>query len=203
MAAQLIEQATAGARIGPNAVIQTVNALTGLYGHAGARQSLAALGQPELIDYRPAERIDEREFLELYHGLLATLGPHRTCRVMARAGELTGQYVIQNAMPGPVQRLLHMLPRGLALRMLLSALGRYAWVFAGSGQFGYSLGRTPQLTLTGCITARGLNCAAPTCTFYQSAFQELLATLIDGQLRVREIACEACGAARCEFQILL
>ena len=49
-------------KIGPNAAIQTVNALVELYGSAATRALLEEIGKPWLIDYHPGALIDEREF---------------------------------------------------------------------------------------------------------------------------------------------
>ncbi len=189
--------------IGPNAVIQTVNALTELRGPGLCAQLLERIGKPWLLSYRPGAMIDEREFVELYHDLLGALGRAETSRVMARAGTLTSQYVMRNRIPQPVHRLLRALPRQLGLRLLLGAIGKHAWTFAGSGKFGYTPGRTPLLTIERCLTARDQASDAPICSFYQAAFEGFVTTLIDPRLRVREERCLACGAARCEFRIVL
>ena len=195
-------QATQAGRIGPNAIIQTVQALVDLYGAAGAAEVLARIGKPELRDAHPASLIDERDFAELYHDLLGALGRAATDRVMARSGELTAQYVMRRRIPRPVHWLLRALPRRLGMRMLLDAIGRHAWTFAGSGQFRYSVRPAPVLTLENCLTARDLAADAPACAFYQAAFQGFLATLIDRRLQVEEVRCLACGAARCEFRVI-
>ncbi len=189
-------------RIGPNAIIQTVQALRELYGAAGAAEVLAGIGKPNLRDARPASMIDERDFAELYHDLLGALGRAATNRVMARAGALTSQYVMRKRIPRPVHWLLRALPRRLGMRLLLNAISRHAWTFAGSGRFSYQMGRAPVLALDNCLTARDLAADAPACAFYQAAFQGFLATLIDRRLRVEEERCLACGAARCEFRVI-
>lgn len=204
MALDTIEHpaATAG-RIGPNAVIQTVNALADLCGQDRAAQLLEQIGKPWLLEYHPGALIDEREFVELHHDLVGALGQAEAGRVMARAGALTSQYVMRNRIPQPIHWLLRALPRRLGLRMLLGAIGKHAWTFAGSGQFSYRLGQAPLLALEDCLTARGHAGDSPSCTFYQAAFQGFLTTLIDPRLRVREERCAACGATRCEFRIVV
>lgn len=204
MSSQVHEPAAAipAARIGPNAVIQTVNALIELRGQAEARRLLIALGRPELTERQPANMIDEREFVDLAHDLLGALGPAEAGRVMARAGVLTSRYVMRNRIPRPVHWLLRALPRQLGLSLLLGAIGQHAWTFAGSGRFSYTLGRAPLLAIENCLTARGRVADAPVCTFYQAAFQGFVTTLIDARLRVHEERCAACGAPRCEFRIV-
>ena len=203
MALDTIEHpaATAG-RIGPNAVIQTVNALADLCGQDRAAQLLEQIGKPWLLEYHPGALIDEREFVELHHDLVGALGQAEAGRVMARAGALTARYVMRNRIPRPVHWLLRALPRGIGLRLLLGAIGKHAWTFAGSGRFSYTLGRAPLLALENCLTARGRAADAPVCTFYQAAFQGFVTTLIDARLHVREERCAACGAPRCEFRIV-
>ncbi|MFN8566701.1 MAG: bacteriochlorophyll 4-vinyl reductase [Kouleothrix sp.] len=202
MAAQSIEhRAGTAAKIGPNAVIQTVNALLDMHGRAATQRLLEQIGKPWLLDYHPGALIDEHEFAALYHDLIGALGIDATGLVMARAGGRTARYVMANRIPRPIHWLLRLLPRRLSLKLLLGAIGKHAWTFAGSGQFSYSLGRTPLLALANSLTARGLASAGPACAFYQAAFQGFMETLIDPRLRVREVRCAACGAARCEFTI--
>ena len=188
-------------KIGPNAVIQTVNALVELYGSAATAALLEEIGKPWLIDYHPGSLIDEREFEALHHDLIGARGIVVTNRVMARAGELTSRYVIANRIPRPAQRALRLLPHAVALRVLLGAISQHTWTFAGSGRFSYTTGRAPLLAIEGCLTARRLASDIPTCSFYEAAFQGFLTALIDARLRVREVRCAACGAARCEFTI--
>lgn len=206
MALHAIEHPTQGStqagRIGPNAVMQTVQALRELYGPTATSQVLAHIGRPDLSDFSADSLIDEREFVSLHHALIDALGLAEASRVLARAGTLTSQYVVHNRIPRPAQRLLRLLPSRLALRLLLRAISQHAWTFAGSGAFGYTLGRTPQLTLEDSLTARNLSAEQCTCTFYAAAFQGFFTTLIDPRLRVHEARCAACGAARCEFVVV-
>lgn len=207
MATHMLEQGAGAAldtagKIGPNAVIQTVNALIELHGAAAAREVLERIGRPGLIDYRPGSLIDEREFETLHRDLVGALGLGESGRVMARAGALTAQYVIANRIPRPAQRALRLLPRAIGLRLLLGAIGQHTWTFAGSGKFSYTLGQTRLLAIEHCLTARGITSDAPACAFYQAAFQGFLTTLIDSRLRVREVHCASCGAPRCEFKIV-
>jgi divinyl protochlorophyllide a 8-vinyl-reductase len=207
MATQLREQAPAAGlvpagKIGPNAIIQTVAALVELHGAVAANALLARIGRPWLLDYRPGALVDEQAFVELHQDLIGALGLAGANPVMARAGDLTAQYVIANRIPRPAQRALRMLPRSVALWALLAAIGQHTWSFAGSGRFSYTTGRAPVLAIEHCLTARGLASDAPTCAFYQAAFQGFLSKLIDPRMRVQEVRCAACGAARCEFRIV-
>jgi hypothetical protein len=60
--------------------------------------------------------------------------------VARSAGRRTADYLLAHRIPKPVQALLKALPARLAARVLLSAIARHAWTFAGSGVFSASTG---------------------------------------------------------------
>ena len=53
----------------------------------------------------------------------------------AKPAPRTGDYLLAHRIPKPVQALLKRLPAPLAARVLLAAITRHAWTFAGSGRF--------------------------------------------------------------------
>lgn len=188
-------------RIGPNAIIQTLTALGEEIPAAEVRRFVLFAGRPDLADQLPSAMIDEQEFIALIAALRGWYGLAGADRVLERAGELTANYLLANRIPGPVQLLLRLLPDRLAIKLLLAAISRHAWTFAGSAQFSYTTGATTVVRLRDCVEARNIASEAPLCHFYHGAFQRLFRALISPRATVYETECAACGADSCQFEV--
>lgn len=184
------------ARIGPNAIIQTVAALKEQYGATRAAELLQQGGQGHLVDYLPTTMVEEREFRELVLLLTTQLGIPATSDMLYRSGQQTAHYLLQHRIPRPFQRLLKVLPKRPALRLLLFAISKHAWTFAGSGTFTYTLGKTPQLTI-----ASGIASGGAVCGFYRGTFETLVQTLVAPPAQVEPTACQRDGDNRCIYAI--
>lgn len=194
--------AVGAARIGPNAIIQTVAALEEERGPQETRRFLRRIGRGDLAEQLPTRMVDELAFISLISAVRADLGLAAAGRILARAGERTADYLLANRIPAPARALLPLLPRRLGLSILLKAISGHAWTFAGSGRFHYvvdSKGAT--LSLGSCPECRGMAATEPLCNYYASCFQALLRPLIDRRLTVREVACVAQGAEACVFEV--
>jgi divinyl protochlorophyllide a 8-vinyl-reductase len=134
--------ALAGARIGPNALIQVAHALVAGPGEASARHLFRLAGLAGYFDAPPARMVDELEVARLHRSVRANLGPGAARRVFRDAGTRTAEYLLANRIPCPLQALLRRMPAALAARVLLRAIGRHAWTFAGSGRFEARYGHT-------------------------------------------------------------
>ena len=99
-----------------------------------------------------------------------------------------------------MQWLLKRLPATLAARVLLQAIGRHAWTFAGSGQFHAVAGRPCVLTIHDNPLCRGVATQAPACDFYAAVFARLFAVLVHRRAEVVEVACQAMGEPACVFE---
>lgn len=195
----LSDHAVEGARlIGPNALIQTANALLELEPGA-ARGVLAAAGEAEVPAHPPEEMVDERRFTALVHAVVEALGEERAARVMTRSGALTADYLLAHRIPPSFRWMVGRLPRDLGLRVLLGAISSHAWTFAGSGRFRYALhgAGVVELEIEDCPACRGLTARAPACGFYAGTFERLFREIIDDRMRVREGECHACGGHCC------
>nr|AAP73429.1 4-vinyl protochlorophyllide reductase [Rubrivivax gelatinosus] len=91
--------------------------------------------------------VDEAEVRRLHGVLRESLGPAAAREIAHAAGVRTADYLLARRIPKPVQALLKVLPAPLAARVLLTAIGRNSWTFAGSGQFSYVFGRPCVLTI--------------------------------------------------------
>ena len=121
---------------------------------------------------------------------------------MAReAGQRTGDYLLAHRIPRPVQWLLKCLPPTLAARVLLAAIARHAWTFAGSGRFEV-LGYAPvRVSISGNPLARAVHADEPQCFYYAATFERLFRALVSRKSTVVETRCEAAGAAACIFEV--
>ncbi|HEX2910096.1 MAG TPA: bacteriochlorophyll 4-vinyl reductase [Chloroflexia bacterium] len=189
------------ALIGPNSLIQTVRSLQEVYGSAQTRSLLEQGNFGYLLQAMPSEMVDQQKFISLVKFLFDRLGEKEASTIMGLSGEYTADYILANRIPRPVQALLKVLPRRLSLRMLLSAVRKNAWTFAGSGIYSFVIRPRPVITLDGCITGLALRSDHPLCTYYAAAFEGLLEALVDPKATVRETDCLAAGAGHCVFEI--
>jgi divinyl protochlorophyllide a 8-vinyl-reductase len=193
------------ARIGPNAIIQTLRALDEL---ESVSVGAAVRAQAKLVDTAPTEMIPEAWFVRLIEVLRTTLPASRAEAVLARAGRYTGEYVRARRIPRAVRVALGVLPARVGLPLLFSAFRRNAWTFAGAGAFSLdaSAGQfPPHLVLIGAPTCRrraAHDVVGRTGGYYASAF-EVLVQLAAPDAHVREVACEADGDSACRFELRL
>ena len=183
-------------QVGPNAIIQTAAALTALIGIDAQRTVFRCAGLSRYLERMPDGMVPQDEAARLFATVLSSL-PHRDARrVLRHAGMLTGRYLLANRIPVPAKRLLRTLPDALSARLLISAIGRSAWTFAGSGVFRCTRGRR----LSIAIAANPL--AIPGCPWHMGVFQELFRDLVSATASVRHSACCANGDGVCisEFQ---
>lgn len=189
------------ARIGPNAVTRIADALRAEFGPDGARGVFAAAGLVRYLDAPPQRMVDEGEVALLHRRLRESLGTDAARRIGREAGLRTGDYLLAHRIPWPVQWLLRALPAPLAARVLLGAIGRHAWTFAGSGRFRVLHGTPLLLFIEDNPLCRGVVADEPLCDFYAATFERLFRVLVHPASAVREVACEATGAPACVFEV--
>lgn len=193
---------TAG-RIGPNAITRLAEAMPRRVGASATREVFVRAGLVHHLLDPPQHMVDETEVRRLHGALRDTLGETAALQLAREAGTLTARYLLAHRIPRPVQALLRTLPAALAARLLLRAIARHAWTFAGSGRFSHAVAPARQrravLRIQGNPLCRDLRSDHPACTFYAATFEHLFARLVHPRSRVHETACEACGAPACEF----
>ncbi len=197
-------------RIGPNAITRVAETLPAF---VGTNATWALFERAGLVNYlrEPPDRmVDETEVTRLHGVLRASLGSTVAGRVAHGAGLRTAEYLLAHRIPKPVQALLKRLPAPLAARVLLSAIRRHAWTFAGSGVFTAracggvftaAAGRPVVLAIRGNPLCKGMTAGEPACDFYAATFERLFRVLVHANAKVVEVACEACGAAECRFEV--
>lgn len=188
-------------RIGPNAITRVAEVLPALLGEAGTRALFDSAGLGEHLRTPPQHMVDETDVARLHRALRQQLGHGLAAEVARSAGMRTADYLLANRIPRPVQWLLKRLPAALAARVLLQAIGRHAWTFAGSGHFQARAGRPCEVTITGNPLCRGVHSPLPACDFYAATFERLFQVLVHPSVQVRETACEARGDPACVFEL--
>lgn len=205
-----LEGVTGTARIGPNAVTRLAEALVARHGQRLAWLVFAKAGQLALLRQPPASMVEEPVVTALHASLRRHLLPWEAAQVAAEAGRLTAEYLLAHRIPRPVQWVLRFLPAPLAARVLVAAIGRHAWTFAGSGRFTAHFAgllqrrglRAPlYLSIAGCALCRGELSVLPLCDYYTATFQRLFRELVSPRTVVVETCCEASGASHCGFEV--
>jgi divinyl protochlorophyllide a 8-vinyl-reductase len=189
------------ARIGPNAVIRMIEALREQVGDAETARLFGLAGLSHHLAQAPDRMVDERDVVALHTVVRAELGADAARAAARQAGLLTADYLLANRIPKPVQSILKILPATLAGRVLLAAIGKHSWTFAGSGDFAAVGGHPVRFRIAGCPVCRGAQSAVPLCDYYGATFERLFRTLVHRDAQVIETACEAVGAAACMFEI--
>lgn len=189
------------ARIGPNAIIRVAAALGDRHGAEVAARVFETAGLAAYLREAPGSMVDEAEVTRLQHALRAVLGDVAAAAVSREAGRLTAEYLLAHRIPRPVQWLLRILPPRAASRVLLAAISRHAWTFAGSGRFGIVHGDVLLLSITGCAICRGAHGDVALCDYYTATFESLFRALVARGASVTEVACEGAGAPCCRFEV--
>lgn len=187
--------------IGPNAITRMAEALGSAGGDALRRDIFAAAGLTAYLASPPTRMIPEIDVARLHRSTIDILGEARAATVSREAGRLTGDYLLENRIPALAQRALKLLPRALAARLLVAAIARHAWTFAGSGAFTYEF--APQLTLRlkGSPICKGLRTREPACAYFAATFERVFGEMLGPSVRVAETECEATGAPACVFSL--
>jgi divinyl protochlorophyllide a 8-vinyl-reductase len=192
----------AAARIGPNAILRVMDALREAGGEPLVERLMDAAGLRAYLRAPPQAMVPEDEVCRLHLALHTGLPEAQARSVARRAGTATGDYLLAHRIPGPVQMLLRALPAPLAARVLLAAIRRHAWTFAGSAAFTARAGHPVVLTLQHNPLCRGLKRRTePACGYYAATFERLFRALVHRDARCVEVACEAQGAPACRFEI--
>lgn len=190
---------TAGAaRIGPNAILQYLPVLRERVGENGLDDFLRATQ----IDTVPdgSAMIDEAEAAR-FHQAVRREFMDDARELAESAGTGTAEYIIAHRIPAFARRLLAILPRPLAERMLCRAISAHAWTFTGSGIFSVHSRSPITFDIAANPVVRDEQANKPICDWHAAVFQRLFVRLVGGAYSVREIQCCACGNPTCRFEL--
>lgn len=181
--------------VGPNAVIQLAAALRAAAGEGTTLDVFATAHAVDVLDEPPGEMVDERIPRRLFAATLSLLPACEAAAILHDAGRRTADYLLANRIPRPVQRLLRILPDPFAARLLLAAIARNAWTFAGSGSCATSHhGRA-------VIEIKDNPLATPHCSWHAGVFERLFGVLVHEAPAIRHPSCCAAGDPVCRFEI--
>lgn len=188
-------------RIGPNAITRVAEALVVFAGRPTAADVFQRAGLAAHWRAPPQDMVLETEVARLHAELRRTLGEADARHVAREAGRRTGDYLLAHRIPKAVQALLQRLPAAWAARVLLAAITRHAWTFAGSGRFTARAGSPVVVQIEHNPLCRGLVADTPACDFYAATFERLFRALVHPRTQVVETHCEACGDDACRFEL--
>lgn len=189
------------ARIGPNAITQMAEVLRAELGEPATIRLFATAGLCQYLLAPPQRMVPERDVTALHHVLRHAALPRDPAGLSFQAGVRTADYLLAHRIPRPVQVLLKVLPAPLSSRLLLSAIGRHAWTFAGSGTFRVEAFSPARVSISDCPLCRGDHAKAPACHFYVGTFHQLYRTLVSPRADARETLCSATGGDRCVIEV--
>ncbi|HYN78594.1 MAG TPA: bacteriochlorophyll 4-vinyl reductase [Lamprocystis sp. (in: g-proteobacteria)] len=206
MATQPPHQAAANpgpvsARIGPNAIWRVLEAMQTTTDPTAIIRVFERAGLADYLQALPQEMVDEREVTALHQALRDELGIKQARQIGADAGTRTGDYLLAKRIPRPAQVVLRLLPGRFASRILLKAIERNAWTFAGSAAFSTQVGQPTRFILTDSRVCLGAKAPVPLCDFYAGTFERLFRELVDPKVRVIEVQCQAMGDPSCVFEV--
>jgi len=92
--------ATSPSKIGPNSIIQTVNALEASIGKEETEALLNRIGQGHFIGNLPTDMTDESIFHSLVTTLDAEIGAGKTASILEESGQRTAEYLLRVRIPG-------------------------------------------------------------------------------------------------------
>lgn len=183
-------------QIGPNSVIQLGETVTRRLGRDAAHALYTSVGVPQLLDSPPTAMIDEAVPAALFEALWE-LFPNRAAALAQEAGRRTADYIITWRIPRIAQLVLRLCPRALAARLLLRAIHKNAWTFAGSGHCDIQLG------FTHLISIRDNPLRMPDCAWHCGVLAQLFIRLVAPGTRVRHLTDRRPDIQVSRFEIIL
>ncbi len=188
-------------RIGPNAIIQVLEALTAEFGQASTAAFFESIGLGAHSASRPCDMVAERDVAVLQASLRERFGVDVATVISREAGRRTGDYLLAHRIPKRAQQLLRWMPAALAARILARAIARHAWTFAGSGSFHVIAGRPFVLSIRHNPMCSMIRSATPSCDYYAATFERIFQAIVHPNATVTETQCESMGAPACVFEV--
>lgn len=185
----------AESRVGPNAILQTMEALTEIGGLDLTRRMFGAAGLLPLLDAPPSEMVPAAWASDLHRAIASELPAPEAAQIAIDAGRKTGRYILDNRIPAVARKVLRVLPKRIAGPMLLRAIERHAWTFAGSAEVAVEAGAPMYFFIYNNPLA------VPRCLWHCAVFETLFRELVSPRTRVSHVCCCANGADACVFEI--
>ena len=188
------------ARIGPNAVLQLAASFDAQAPEL-KRTIFTHAHVGHWLDTPPHDMVDEMAVARLHQTVRAELPEAEAQKILTEAGARTAAYIFENRIPRLLRILLPLLPTAFSARLLLKAITRHAWTFAGSGDFSGRARAGIVVELRDNPLCRGEYQAHPVCYWHAAVFTGLFARLVHPHTRTLEVSCCAAGDDACRFVI--
>lgn len=184
--------------VGPNAIVQTRAALDELAG-AGKRRAVFEASGFGFLSERDADGMVEARIVNALNDEIGRQLDAKTAHaVMRRAGELTGDYILAHRIPRQAQWLLKLVPRAFSQRLLIAAIARNAWTFAGQARVDVGGDFIAIHDNPICLGKVGFS----SCIWHAAVFRRLFQTLVDRAISIHETECVGWGSDVCRFEIV-
>lgn len=187
-------------RIGPNIVIQTAATLVARLGEEAASNLLFASTRHTMVSL-PTEMVDEATANALVRRVVQELGIAEAREILFESGLRTGDYLLKHRIPRIARLALPRLPGASGLRLLLAAIGKHTWTFAGSAHVRITAGDPAMISIARCPICRNVHGDEPLCDFYTGTFERLAQVLLGPAAWAEEVSCTARGDTACRFLI--
>ena len=188
-------------RIGPNAIIQVMEALHAAIGGPATLVFFNAVGLGHYMEERPRKMVSERDVAILQIALREQFGVEMAKAISWDAGQRTGDYLLANRIPALAQTILRWMPAAFAARVLAGAIARHSWTFAGSGTFRAQPGTPFVFSIQRNPICSKIRADSPSCDFYAATFERIFRAIVHPMSRVVETECESMGASACVFEV--
>lgn len=172
------------ALIGPNAIIQVADAIVREFGRDHLSQIMHTAGIGHFMTDPPRHMVNELDVVRLHRAVASRLSLEEARLVMWQAGENTARYLLANRIPRLAQIMLKSLPAGLAARLLLVAISKHAWTFAGSSTFSYTLPAPVRISLEGSPLFAAPASQSLAEAYFEATFQTLFRALVSPRTRI-------------------
>jgi len=122
-------------------------------------------------------------------------------RVAHEAGTGTGDYLLLHRMPRAAQRLLRLMSRPIASRLIVAAILGHSWTLEGSGCLRATVGPPPVFILERCPLCRSVQSADPRWTYYAATVARLFQELVEPTATAIDTDCAAVSGGSCRFEL--
>ena len=184
-------------RIGPNAILQLVDVLERRGEFDLCRSVLEEAGV--MRPRRDAGMLPEADCAAVHQALRRLSSGAEG--LLEEAGLATGDYILAHRIPKLAQRVLRVLPGGVAAPVLTKAIARHSWTFAGTGEFRVESARPLVVSVARNPLVAGWQADTPQCIWHVAVLRRLYGRLVWPGVKVTEVACCACGDPACRFEV--
>lgn len=181
-------------RVGPNAILQSIEALRALGGQNTVEHVFAGAGLRGLLDHPPHDMVPASQAARLHAAIARDLPPGMARDVARDSGRRTGDYILAHRIPRRAQWVLRALPARLSGPLLLKAICRHSWTFAGDAVVSCRAAGPMELEI------HDNPLAVAGCAWHCTVFETLFHQLISPGIVVEHPACCTQEGQVCRFR---